>query len=181
MCVCVCVLSTQPLSYTQNTIMIYGFSTAPQLSTVPGKVKHLTWSTVLLTVINLSHCRSDHFHVFAWNFAQNFPEHFNYGWSSSLKGAVQPKMTILWSFIHTHVFPNLHEWLSSVENKIRNIEECTFVPYKKLIVIQAVKLWLCVCTIPKSPDRVYVYPKGHMTHERVKQHERESNETCGVL
>ncbi len=43
---------------------------------------------------------------------------------SSLKGIVHPKMTILSSFTHPHVVPNLYECLCSAEHKGIYSEEC---------------------------------------------------------
>ncbi len=42
----------------------------------------------------------------------------------SLRGIVQPKMTILSSFTHLPLVPNLYEFLFSSEHKRRYLEEC---------------------------------------------------------
>ncbi len=43
---------------------------------------------------------------------------------NGLKGLVHPKMTILSSFIHPQVVPNLYECVCSAEHKGRYSEEC---------------------------------------------------------
>jgi len=41
-----------------------------------------------------------------------------------VKGTVHLKMKILSSFTHPQVVPNLNDFLSSAEHKVRYLEEC---------------------------------------------------------
>jgi len=58
--------------------------------------------------------------LFQWKLRQQWiKQHISRDISGPLKG-VHPKMKILTSFTHPHVVPNLYEFLSSVEHKIRS-------------------------------------------------------------
>lgn len=82
-------------------------------------------------------------------------------------------MTILWSFTHTRVVPNLHEWLlwkTKEKSEILKNALAYFSHLNKLMGIQAEQAakWYEGAMTDNSPDWVYVFPKGHMAHERVK-------------
>ncbi len=61
---------------------------------------------------------------FIWDAYNASQEYFRFFKYLSLKGIVHPKMTILSSFTHPQVVPNLYECLCSAEHKGRYSEEC---------------------------------------------------------